>query len=150
MPLLHRRTLPLLLAGAAGCSEQPAPPSNLRNPRPIKDWNALLFFEWDSAQITARARQLFPEFKENLEEILYPYPNSLVIIMGHADRSGPAAYNLVLSRRRAEAAAAEWARLGYFSQVPIRIEAYGEERPLAPTPDGVREPLNRRVEIWFR
>ncbi|MEM7442644.1 MAG: hypothetical protein AAF414_04845 [Pseudomonadota bacterium] len=31
----------------------------------------------------------------------------------------------------------------------IVIRAFGEENPLVPTPDGVREPQNRRVEIFL-
>jgi outer membrane protein OmpA-like peptidoglycan-associated protein len=30
------------------------------------------------------------------------------------------------------------------------IQGFGEERPLVPTADGVREPQNRRVEIILR
>jgi outer membrane protein OmpA-like peptidoglycan-associated protein len=30
------------------------------------------------------------------------------------------------------------------------MEAHGKSRPLLPTPDGAREPQNRRVEIVIR
>jgi outer membrane protein OmpA-like peptidoglycan-associated protein len=29
----------------------------------------------------------------------------------------------------------------------MTVQAYGETRPAVKTPDGVREPLNRRVEV---
>ena len=69
-----------------------------------------------------------------------------VQIDGHADRSGAASYNVGLSERRARAVRDEMVRLG----VPaggISLQAFGETRPVVETPDGVREPLNRRAEV---
>ncbi|GAV36929.1 outer membrane protein precursor [Roseomonas sp. TAS13] len=54
-----------------------------------------------------------------------------------------------LSRRRADAVAAELVRQG-IQRSEITVEAFGESRPLVPTADGVREPQNRRVEIVLR
>jgi len=67
---------------------------------------------------------------------------------GHADRSGPEKYNMRLSMRRAQAVKAELVRLG-IAEKEITLVAKGETEPLVPTPDGVREPQNRRVEILF-
>ena len=67
-------------------------------------------------------------------------------LTGHADRSGPRTYNQGLSQRRADAVSAELVRLG-IARAEIGISARGEDDPLVPTPDGVREPQNRRVEI---
>ena len=70
------------------------------------------------------------------------------MLAGHADRSGSASYNVGLSQRRADAVRAYLAGRG----VPdgsISTSAFGEERPLVQTEDGVREPQNRRVEITF-
>ncbi len=71
-----------------------------------------------------------------------------VVISGHTDRAGLAPYNLDLSRRRAEAIRAEFVRRGYAGT--LVIEAYGEERPLVQTDDGVAHRENRRVEIVMR
>ncbi|HAD86247.1 MAG TPA: hypothetical protein DCG48_02695, partial [Rhodospirillaceae bacterium] len=65
---------------------------------------------------------------------------------GHADRSGTDAYNLRLSQRRAESVKAELNRLGIPSG-EILTRWKGEREPLVQTPDGAREPQNRRVEI---
>ncbi|WP_139323556.1 OmpA family protein, partial [Roseomonas sp. TAS13] len=64
-------------------------------------------------------------------------------------RSGTPQYNMGLSRRRADAVAAELVRQG-IQRSEITVEAFGESRPLVPTADGVREPQNRRVEIVLR
>jgi outer membrane protein OmpA-like peptidoglycan-associated protein len=74
-----------------------------------------------------------------------PLGHCTIWIYTHSDRAGAAAYNLALSRRRAAAIAAYLRRRGLTA--PFRIEAFGESRPLVETPDGVREPQNRRAEI---
>jgi outer membrane protein OmpA-like peptidoglycan-associated protein len=45
---------------------------------------------------------------------------------------------------------AEWLRQIPSGITALKIESYGEEDPLIPTPDGVAEPRNRRVEIMIR
>jgi outer membrane protein OmpA-like peptidoglycan-associated protein len=54
-----------------------------------------------------------------------------------------------LSMRRAQSVLAELVRRG-IPEGQIAVFAKGERDPLVPTPDGVREPQNRRVEIVFR
>jgi outer membrane protein OmpA-like peptidoglycan-associated protein len=70
------------------------------------------------------------------------------VIAGHADRSGPEAYNQVLSERRARNVAQALGERGIPAST-MGVEAYGESQPRVPTDDGVREPQNRRVEIVF-
>lgn len=69
-----------------------------------------------------------------------------IVLGGHADTSGPAAYNDGLSLRRAEAVKATMVELGALPEA-IRVIAYGETNLAVQTPDGVREPRNRRVVI---
>ena len=69
-----------------------------------------------------------------------------LVLTGHADRSGDAAYNLKLSQRRAEAVKTAFIALG-FDEGEITIKAKGETQLLVPTADGKWEPKNRRVEI---
>ena len=71
------------------------------------------------------------------------------MIAGHADRSGPEAYNQALSERRADNVAQALGQRGIPDQQRCAVEAYGESQPRVPTADGVREPQNRRVEIVF-
>jgi OOP family OmpA-OmpF porin len=71
---------------------------------------------------------------------------SNVTVVGHTDASGPATYNQGLSERRAAAALSELTNRGVTAD-KVDSEAVGEGELLIPTPDGVREPRNRRVTI---
>jgi outer membrane protein OmpA-like peptidoglycan-associated protein len=104
----------------------------------------LVFFDWDRSDLTPEALKVLQSAAENA---LAGKPTRIVAT-GHADRSGPDAYNLGLSRRRAESVQAELIRLGV-PAAQIGIDWKGERDPLVETPDGVREPQNRRVEIVF-
>ncbi len=72
-----------------------------------------------------------------------------VTITGHADRAGPVGYNWTLSLQRATAVQSALLEKG-IDPGKIRVRAAGEIEPLVATPDGTREPKNRRVEIRFR
>ncbi|MCQ4162934.1 OmpA family protein [Roseomonas sp. GC11] len=105
----------------------------------------LVFFDFDRADLTDRARQIVAEAAQNSSRV----QATRIEVAGHADRSGSPQYNQRLSQRRADAVAAELVRLGV-ARNAITVQAFGESRPLVPTADGVREPQNRRVEIVLR
>ena len=65
-------------------------------------------------------------------------------IAGHTDTVGAAAYNLNLSRKRAQAIAGWFRKNGL--RIPIAYEGYGEFALLVATPDNTDEPRNRRVD----
>ena len=69
-------------------------------------------------------------------------------VTGHTDTVGSDAYNMRLSRRRAESVAAQLEKDGIPSG-EIEIVAKGKRDLLVPTADGVREPQNRRVQIVY-
>ncbi len=102
----------------------------------------IVFFAWDRADITPVARKIIAQAAEDYEA----GQATRLILAGHADRSGPAAYNLDLSKRRAQAVAKVLAEMGV-PETAMELKWYGETKPRVPTPDGVREPQNRRVEI---
>ena len=105
----------------------------------------LVFFDWDRADLTDRARQIVAEAAQATTKVAV----TRIEVSGHTDRSGTAQYNQGLSQRRASVVAAELVRLGVPRQA-ITTQAFGESRPLVPTADGVREPQNRRVEIVLK
>ena len=105
----------------------------------------LVFFDWNRADLTDRARQIIAEAATARTTVR----STRIEVSGHADRSGSDAYNQALSMRRAEAVAAELTRRGV-PRAEMHIQAFGESRPLVPTADGVREPQNRRVEIVLK
>ncbi|MBS7789064.1 OmpA family protein [Roseococcus sp. SDR] len=114
-------------------------------PAPAPARTFLVFFDWDRADLTDRARQIIAEAATNARTVR----STRIEVSGHADRTGSAAYNQRLSVRRAEAVAAELVRRG-IPRNEMTIQGFGFDRPLVPTAMGVREPQNRRVEIVLR
>jgi len=105
----------------------------------------LVFFDWNRADLTARARQIIGEAAQarTRQQV------TRIEVNGHTDTSGSARYNQGLSERRAAAVAAELVRLGV-PRGEIVTRGFGQSQLLVPTPDNVREPQNRRVEIVLR
>jgi outer membrane protein OmpA-like peptidoglycan-associated protein len=118
-------------------------PAPAAAPAPARTY--LVFFDFDRADLTDRARQIIAEAAQNSSRV----QATRIEVAGHADRSGSPQYNQRLSQRRADAVAAELTRLGV-ARSAITVQAFGESRPLVATADGVREPQNRRVEIVLR
>ncbi len=105
----------------------------------------LVFFDWDRADLTDRARQIISEAAQASTRV----QATNIEVQGNADLSGTHAYNQRLSLRRAQTVAAELVRDGV-PRTAISIQAFGDSRPLVPTAPGVREPQNRRVAIILR
>ena len=118
-------------------------PAPAAAPAPARTF--LVFFDFDRADLTDRARAIIAEAATNAGRV----GTTRIEIAGHADRSGTPQYNQALSERRAAAVAAELERRG-IARSAMTVQAFGESRPLVPTADGVREPQNRRVEIVLR
>ena len=69
-----------------------------------------------------------------------------VVVVGHTDTSGSNAYNMRLSERRAKAVADALVGAGV-AQTGLQVDWKGESDLAVATPDGVKEPLNRRATI---
>ncbi|MEM8914751.1 MAG: OmpA family protein [Pseudomonadota bacterium] len=104
----------------------------------------IVFFDWDSSDITSDAADILNDAAADYAAGGF----AGIDVVGHADRSGSDAYNVALSMRRAEAVKASLAGLGV-PEGSISTDGVGESQPLVETPDGVREPSNRRAEIRF-
>lgn len=113
-------------------------------PSPISR-SYLVFFDWDKASLTDRARQIVSEAAANSTKVQY----TQLEVNGYTDTSGTAKYNQGLSVRRARAVAAELVKDGV-PKSAIAIQGFGETHLLVPTGAGVREPQNRRVEIIIK
>ncbi len=105
----------------------------------------LVFFDWDRDGLTPSAQQIVAEAAHASEA----EPYTAIEVSGHADQSGGHAYNQILSLKRAQSVMAELVRDGV-PRSNINIHAYGDTRPIVPTAAGVREPQNRRVEIFIQ
>jgi hypothetical protein len=141
-----RVALAAMICALAACTGEPPGPSARSVVSHPCGYHGLTFFDWDSANLSPRSQEVLPCVAASADR---PTAAARFEVAGHADRSGPADYNLRLSQRRAEAVADELVRNGV-ARERISVSAYGETRPLVPTPDGVREPQNRRVEMVVR
>lgn len=112
-------------------------------PQPTRTY--LVFFDWDRADLTARARQIVSEAAQASTHV----QTTRIEVNGYTDLSGTPAYNQRLSVRRAQNVSAELVRDGV-SKSEISIRGFGESNPLVQTAKGVREPQNRRVEIILK
>ncbi len=123
----------------------PAAPAPVAAPVQQDARSYLVFFDWDRADLTDRARQIVAEAAKAAARVQV----TRIEVAGHADLTGPDGYNLRLSLRRAQTVAAELVRLGV-PRDTITTQGFGKRNPLIQTAEGVREPQNRRVEIVFR
>ncbi len=105
----------------------------------------LVFFDWDRADLTTRARQIVAQAAAASTST----QTTRIEVNGYTDLSGTAAYNQRLSVRRAESVESELVRDGV-NRSEISIHGFGETNPLVQTAKGVREPQNRRVEIILK
>ena len=114
-----------------------------QDPVPVVVVEPLVYFGFDSTEPTA-------DSSPGLEAIDRFAPSTLCFrIRASADTAGPAAYNLDLSRRRAQVIAGRLMAAGVDAD-RISLNPTGETRLARPTADGVAEPLNRLVwvDIW--
>jgi OmpA-OmpF porin, OOP family len=102
-----------------------------------------IYFDTDKAVIK-------PESRPTLEEIaklLRAQPQLNVVIVGHTDSQGTFEYNMDLSRRRAEAVAAELAKSYRIANTRLRTAGVGFLAPLGSNANDDGRALNRRVEL---
>jgi outer membrane protein OmpA-like peptidoglycan-associated protein len=127
--------------GVPAPAPAPLPPAPLP---PAQNKVFLVFFDWDKYNIT-------PEGERIIELAAQQYKAGGAVkiqVNGYTDTTGSFAYNQRLSERRANAVASRLAALGVAkSDMAVVGHSFNDLR--VPTPLGVREPQNRRVEIVF-
>lgn len=114
-------------------------------PMKTEDAMYLVFFDFDRATIGANGASVIGAV---IEEIKGRNLN-MVHVVGHTDSSGPKSYNNKLAVRRANAVRDALTSQGVDPSI-MNIEGRGEDQLMVKTPDGVREPANRRAEITFK
>jgi OmpA-OmpF porin, OOP family len=134
-------SLTMMFGAPPPAAPPPAPPAP---PPPPPHQVYLVFFDWDKYNIT-------PEGMQILEAAAAHWKAGAAVqiqVTGYTDLSGSAGYNQRLSERRASAVAAALERFGVPRNEMV-VAGRGMNDPRVPTPLGVREPQNRRVEIVF-
>ncbi|HZT89712.1 MAG TPA: OmpA family protein [Stellaceae bacterium] len=117
----------------------PPPP-----PPPAAQQVFLVFFDWDKDKIT-------PAGMDVIRDAVAAWKAGAPVqiqVTGYTDRSGSPGYNQRLSDRRANNVAAAMTGMGVPRNV-MEVHGRGENDNRVPTADGVREPQNRRVEIFY-
>jgi OOP family OmpA-OmpF porin len=121
----------------------PPPPPPPQRPAICNDEIAgIVFFEFDSAELTADAGRTLDTVVTNIRTCGW----RTFQIAGHTDQAGSDSYNVGLSQQRAAAVQAALASRGVAAG-SMTITALGESRPRVVLADGTRSPENRRVEI---
>ena len=127
-----------------GAPPAPPPPAPPAPPPPPTHQVYLVFFDWDKYNITPEGQQII-----QLAANQYQSGGHVTLqVTGYTDTTGSAGYNQRLSERRANAVAAALERLGV-PRSDMVVAGRGMNDLRVPTPPGVREPQNRRVEIVF-
>lgn len=102
----------------------------------------IVYFDHNSADLNAQAN-VITGLAAGVGMRAYA---SRAVLVGHTDTSGASAYNMALSERRAQAVAKALLANG-MPAAEVRSSHAGESSPQVTTADGVREGMNRRVEI---
>ncbi len=101
-----------------------------------------LLYDFDSDVVRVEARTNLRELATSLDK----YPGTEVVIIGHTDQLGSAAYNQGLSERRATSAASYLISQGV-SGSRIATRGLGESEPAASNETEAGRQANRRVEV---
>ncbi len=108
--------------------------------------NRNIYFDFNEAIFENKEAS---EFLNKLADYLARYPEQNIKIVGHTDHIGKAAFNLVLSKRRAQAVANYLIERGV-ARRRITVEGKGFTQPLVPNTTDENRAKNRRVEILPR
>jgi iron complex outermembrane receptor protein len=129
------------VAAPAETAAYTPPPAVAPTPSPK---SYLVFFDFNKSDLTGQATAIVDQAAGNAGAAHV----TQLTVTGHTDTVGSDAYNLRLSRRRAESVAERLEKDGIPS-TEIEIVAKGKRDLLVPTGDGVKEPQNRRVQIVY-
>lgn len=107
--------------------------------------HADVYFDFKSTRLRADAARLLQE-KAALITAGEPWS---VLVQGHADQRGDAAYNRTLAQRRAEVVKQFLVELGV-PESSIKAAALGQDSAVCDDPGGACQQLNRRVHLELR
>ena len=104
-----------------------------------------ILFDFDSAALRSTSRD---ELRE-MAEVFNRYDDTTIVVAGHTDSTGSAAYNKRLSERRANAVSNYLDAIGVSGS---RLDAYGygESKPKSSNETSSGRQRNRRVELYVR
>jgi len=119
---------------AAAAPPQAPPPPEVRM--------YLVFFDFDKSVLTPAGQRVVEEAAGTFKQV----GAARIAVTGYTDLAGSTEYNVGLSKRRADTVRLALVKLGVSNSAIVEAW-HGKTNPRVPTPDGVREAQNRRVEI---
>jgi phosphate transport system substrate-binding protein len=102
------------------------------------------YFRTGSSELDTKA---VDDIKRVAAEMASQFNGRGLMLIGFADNTGNPARNVVLSKDRAEAVAAQMKRQGI---TPVLVTGFGQELPIRDNTTAEGREKNRRVEIWLR
>lgn len=118
----------------------PAPASAPKPAKPVAQRVATTYYGFDSDKLSEESRKKLEEASRAADD------NTTIVVTGHTDSTGPAAYNRRLSERRAKNAAVYLSGLGIDAAL-IRYEGRGSSEPVADNRTRAGRARNRRVDV---
>jgi outer membrane protein OmpA-like peptidoglycan-associated protein len=103
-----------------------------------------IYFDFDRASLRPTSIKELKDLKFLLER----YPNIRIELSAHTDNVGSRSYNLVLSRRRAEAVV-DWLVRNGIKKERLDPRGYAFDKSVVPNNTPANRQLNRRVEFKF-
>ena len=113
--------------------------------QPQRPVSYLLYFRSDKVELTTESKLVLKEVQADLKARAAPE----ITVIGHTDSVSDDAYNDALSLERAKAMRNLLVAEG-ISADHLTVAGRGKREPLVQTAEQVREPRNRRVEIFVR
>ena len=113
--------------------------------QPERAAHFILYFVEGTDELTEASKKTLDTVFADLAK--RPVPD--VLVVGHTDAVGTDQFNDALARKRADTVRTALVERGIPAEDVVAI-GRGKRELLVPTPDGVAEPRNRRVEIVVR
>jgi outer membrane protein OmpA-like peptidoglycan-associated protein len=105
-------------------------------------FNSDILFDVGKADLKEATKRQLADFAQTLEK----YPDTNLVIEGHADATGPDDLNLRLSNQRADAVSSYLKSLGVKGN-RLTERGYGESQPVSDNSTEAGRTKNRRVDI---
>jgi len=102
-----------------------------------------VLFRFNRSDLTTEEKQKLDEIAQSVASMKH----FAIEVMGYTDKTGPSAYNLELSRRRADAVVRYLTEEHKIPLVKIHLLGYGSDSPAQPNNTREGRKQNRRVEV---
>ena len=99
----------------------------------------VVYFDFNSAKLSKSGKAALDFIKSDVKK------GAKVSLAAFTDRAGPSEYNNILASKRAKEVFGALESAGIKGDIGVIV--LGEEQPTVVTEDGVKERLNRRVEV---